>query len=92
MLEARLTPGLSFLLAKLFLLLALRISLLAVLAGGLRMLLCGLRMLLALRVIALPMMFRRGAMGFGSIFVMLSGRIVLVFCHNSSFWDYLWSH
>jgi hypothetical protein len=56
-------------------------SLFAVLARILRMLLGTSRMFLTLCVIALAVMFRRGAMGFGSIFVMLGCFFVFFVSH-----------
>ena len=65
----------------LFLLLALGVSLIAVLARNLGMLLGICRVFFALRVVAFPMMFGRGAVGFGSVLVMFSCFIVLVSSH-----------
>ena len=69
-------------LSVLLLLLALRVSLVAVLMGGLRMLLCSGRVLLALGVVALAMAFRSGPVCLGSILVVLRSFVVFVSCHG----------
>jgi hypothetical protein len=45
------------------------------------MLLRGIRVFLAFGVIALPMMFSGGAMGFRSIFMVFGSLVVFVSCH-----------
>jgi hypothetical protein len=67
---------------NLLLLLALGVRLVAVLMSSLRVLLRGSCVLLALGVIALAVVFRRGSVGFGRVFVVLRSLIVLVSCHG----------
>lgn len=66
----------------LLLLLTFAVGLLAVLAGILRVLLGVGRMFLALGVVAFAVLFRRGAVRLGGVFVMLSGFIVFVSSHE----------
>jgi hypothetical protein len=66
----------------LFLLLALRMSLIAMLVGSLRMLFGAVRVLLALGVVALAVMFGGGTMCLGSIFVMFGSLVVFFFGHG----------
>jgi hypothetical protein len=67
---------------SLFLLLALRMSLIAMLVCSLRVLFGSARVLLALGVIALAVMFRGGTMGLGSVFVVFGSLVVFVFGHG----------
>ena len=71
---------------SLFLLLALRMSLLAVLVGGLRVLFGTARVLLALGVVALAVMFGGGAMGLGGIFVVFGSLVVFISGHGNPRW------
>jgi hypothetical protein len=65
---------------SLFLLLTLRMSLLA-------MLVCSLRVLFgAASVVALAVMFGGGTMRLGSVFVVFSSLVVLFFCHGNPRW------
>lgn len=66
----------------LFLLLALRMSLIAVLIGSLRMLFGAVRVLLALGVIALAVMFGGGTVCLGRAFVMFGSLVVFVSGHG----------
>jgi hypothetical protein len=70
---------------SLFLLLALRMSLLAMLVCSLRVLFGTARMLLALGMIALAVMFGCGTMCLGSIFVMFGCLIVFISGHGILF-------
>jgi hypothetical protein len=66
---------------SLFLLLALRMSLIAVLACTLRVLFGAARVLLALGVVALAVMFGGGTMCLGSVFVVFGSLVVFVLGH-----------
>ncbi len=66
----------------LFLLLALRMSLIAMLVCSLRVLFGAARVLLALGVIALAVMFRGGTMCLGSVFVVFGSLVVFVSGHG----------
>jgi hypothetical protein len=66
---------------QLLLLLALRVSLIAMLVGGLRVLLGTLSMFFALGMIALGVMFSGGTVCFGCIFVMFGSLVVFVSSH-----------
>lgn len=70
---------------SLFLLLALRMSLLAMLVCRLRVLFGTARMLLALGMVALAVMFGGGTMCLGSIFVMFGSLIVFISGHGILF-------
>lgn len=67
---------------SLFLLLTLRVSLIAMLVCSLRVLFGSARVLLALGVIALAVMFRGGTMCLGSVFVVFGSLVVFVFGHE----------
>jgi hypothetical protein len=71
---------------SLFLLLTLRMSLLAMLVCSLRVLFGAARVLLALSVVALAVMFGGGTMRLGSVFVVFSSLVVLFFCHGNPRW------
>src|SRR5258707_13486044 len=68
--------------AWLFLLLALRMSLIAMLVGSLRMLFGAVRVLLALGVGALAVMFGAGTMGLGAISVSFGTLVVCCYGHG----------
>ncbi|MGA7807497.1 hypothetical protein [Bradyrhizobium sp.] len=67
---------------SLFLLLTLRVSLIAMLVCGLRVLLGAAGMLLGLCMIALAVMFRGGTMCLGSVFVVFGSLVVFVSGHG----------
>jgi hypothetical protein len=67
---------------SLFLLLALRMGLIAVLACSLRVLFGAARVLLALGVVALAVMFGGGTMCLGSVFVVFGSLVVFVLGHG----------
>jgi hypothetical protein len=67
---------------SLFLLLALRMSLIAMLGCSLRVLFGAARVLLALGVVALAVMFGGGTMSLGSIFVVFGSLVVFVLGHG----------
>jgi hypothetical protein len=68
----------------LFVLLTLRMSLIALLVCCLRVLLSSARVLFALGVVALAVMFGCGTMSLCSIIVMFGCFIVFIFSHNNS--------
>jgi hypothetical protein len=76
--EVRLSPDLQ---SRLFLLLTLRVRLIAVLVSGLRMLLGSIRMLLALRMIALAVVTGGRTVSLCGVLVVLCGLVMLVSCH-----------
>jgi hypothetical protein len=67
---------------SLFLLLTLRMSLIAMLVCSLRVLFSTARVLLALGVVALTVMFGGGTMCLGSVFVVFGSLVVLVSGHG----------
>jgi hypothetical protein len=70
---------------SLFLLLTLRMSLLAMLVCSLRVLFGTARVLLALDMVALAVMFGGGTMCLGSVFVMFGSLIVFISSHGILF-------
>jgi hypothetical protein len=71
---------------SLFLLLTLRMSLLAMLVCGLRVLFGAARVLPALGVVTLAVMFGGGTMCLGSVFVVFGSLVVFFSCHGNPHW------
>jgi hypothetical protein len=71
---------------SLFLLLTLRMSLLAMLVCRLRVLFGAARVFLALGVVALAVMFGGGTVCLGSVFVVFGSLVVFFSCHGNPRW------